>query len=303
MKALVQISALVLAALLSAAPAGANCPVVAGYPETTPDSDFADEGAGLVRHLATGLVWKRCAEGQDWDGSTCTGPADAYTWQQAFIRADAVNAGTQGWNAGYADWRLPNINELRSILELGCSNPSINTTQFPPASTPNSSIFWSGTPVAGYSVLPWSVSFALSSDNWTSKLNTYQVRLVRAGQFFYHFDAAATPPAISGLPPVGTVGVLYSFAPATTGTLPIDYSATGLPGGLSIDPATGVISGIPTVPGIFLISITGANVGGPVTVTYNLTILAASVAVPLLPAWALLALGGLMGLLGWRKKS
>lgn len=124
-----------------------TCP--AGYPRTTPDSDFADAGNGTVRHIPTGLVWKRCAEGQTWDGTTCQGTAGSYTWQQAFQQADSVNAGGAGtWNAGQSDWRVPNQKELRSIVERGCFNPSINLTQFP--ATP-ASLFWSGSPFAGFS--------------------------------------------------------------------------------------------------------------------------------------------------------
>lgn len=179
----------VLAALFAVGPALAqqNCP--AGYPLTTPDSDFADVGNGTVRHVPTGLIWKRCAEGQTWNGSTCTGTAEAYTWEQAFQRTAAVNAGSQGWNAGQSDWRLPNQKELRSIVERGCANPSINLTQFP--ATPVS-YFWSGSPFAGLSDNAWSVYFFYGSDGFAySRGDAGQVRLVRAGQYFYNFDAAA----------------------------------------------------------------------------------------------------------------
>jgi len=40
---------------------------------------------------------------------------------------------------------------------------------------------------------------------------------------------------------------------------PTSYGATGLPAGLTIDTATGIISGIPTVPGVFNVTITAAN--------------------------------------------
>ena len=166
--------------LLMSGGAAANCAVLPGYPATTPDADFADAGSGTVRHIPTGLTWKRCAEGQTWDGTTCTGSAAGYTWQQALDRVDSVNAGTASTqNATQTDWRLPNINELKSIADLGCVNPAINTTQFPNTSA---SVFWSGSPIAGNSDFAWVVSFFSGDDAASYRSGTLQVRLVRAGQ-------------------------------------------------------------------------------------------------------------------------
>jgi hypothetical protein len=188
MKRALRTALLLAATLLGSAVAHAQtCP--AGYPRSTPDSDFADAGSGTVRHIPTGLIWKRCAEGQDWNGSTCTGAAAGYTWEQAFARSTAVNAGTQGWNAGQTDWRVPNQKELRAIVERGCYNPSINATQFP--ATP-ASYFWSGSPNAGNSDYAWGVDFYGGLDYWYYRYGAFRVRLVRAGQSFYPFDAGVT---------------------------------------------------------------------------------------------------------------
>jgi hypothetical protein len=182
---------------MGAALAQQNCP--AGYPSTTPNSDFTDAGNGTVLHNPTGLIWKRCAEGQSWNGSTCTGTAGSYTWQQAFARADDVNAGAAGaQNAGHTDWRLPNENELRSIVERGCITPSINLAQFP--ATP-ASVFWSGSPDAVSRDSAQAVIFYYGQAGGLLRSLAYQVRLVRAGQYFYNFDAAApAAPTITGTP-------------------------------------------------------------------------------------------------------
>lgn len=185
--------AFLLASILAAGIAQAQQSCPDGYPSTTPDSDFADAGNGTVRHNPTGLIWKRCAEGQSWNSSTCTGTAGSYTWQLAFAQANAVNA-DPAQNAGQTDWRLPNENELRSIEERGCTNPSINLHQFPAAPA---SGFWSGSPYATYPNAAWGVDFLSGGTYWGDRRGAYQVRLVRAGQ---NFDAAPAAPTITGTP-------------------------------------------------------------------------------------------------------
>lgn len=168
----------------AAAAQAQTCP--AGYPLTTPDADFTDLGSGMVRHDKTGLVWKRCAEGQSWSGGTCTGGAANYDWQSALQRATDVNLGSVGTeNLGQTDWRLPNIKELASIVELGCDGPTINLTQFPAADA--FSYFWSGSPLVIDSDLVWVLYFGNGGDGWNERYDAMQVRLVRAGQFFSIF--------------------------------------------------------------------------------------------------------------------
>jgi hypothetical protein len=164
-----------------------------GYPRTTPDSDFADVGNGTVQHIPTGLIWKRCAEGQDWNGSTCIGSAAVFTWEQAFARAAAVNTGGAGtWNAGQTDWRVPNQKELTSIAERGCSNPSINMIQFPAMPMSGVTFYWSSSPAALFPDSARALAFSWGQGTWISRSTSSYVRLVRAGQSFYNFDAAVT---------------------------------------------------------------------------------------------------------------
>ncbi|MBE7492088.1 MAG: putative Ig domain-containing protein [Planctomycetes bacterium] len=77
--------------------------------------------------------------------------------------------------------------------------------------------------------------------------------------------------------PNGTVGVGYNFTVSATGGVPAySWSAVGLPAGLSINPATGTISGTPTTAGTFPVTITVTDSDSPVNTdsqTFNITIL------------------------------
>jgi tetratricopeptide (TPR) repeat protein len=67
---------------------------------------------GTAKDTVTSLIWMRCSVGQEWDGGSCTGEAKTFTWEEIKdIRLEF---------AGYTDWRLPSIEELRTLVY--CSN-------------------------------------------------------------------------------------------------------------------------------------------------------------------------------------
>lgn len=128
---------------------------------STPTADFVVNGNGTVSHTKTGLMWKKCAEGQyQAPLNHCGGSAAYYTWQGALQRANSVNA--KGGYAGFSDWRVPNVNELASIVEDKCYAPAINTRIFP--DTPGT-WFWSASPNAYYSGNAWIVGFHYGLDH------------------------------------------------------------------------------------------------------------------------------------------
>lgn len=137
----------------------------------TPDSRFTVNADNTVTDKVTGLIWMRCSLGQS--GADCsTGMAYFSNWERAL----AQNGYTF---AGQSDWRLPNINELASIIERKCYDPAINLSVFP-ATT--SSDYWSSSPSANNHKYVWVVNFYGGFDHDKYKDFNYHVRLVRGGQ-------------------------------------------------------------------------------------------------------------------------
>jgi uncharacterized delta-60 repeat protein len=76
-----------------------------------------------------------------------------------------------------------------------------------------------------------------------------------------------TSPSVVG----GTLGSPFYYA-ASSSSGANSFSATGLPAGLTIDPATGIISGTPTATGTFAVTITATNAGGTTVTTLSIAI-------------------------------
>ena len=135
---------------------------------------FANSGAAIFS--AAGLEWQRCLAGQSFDDSgtpqefsddACAGTATKFTLDEAQAYADALS-----------EWRLPEVSELRAIVEARCVRPAINLEVFPndPASFVWSSSPYGGGPSAGGGA--WGVFF-LYSDDLVRGENQGSVRLVR----------------------------------------------------------------------------------------------------------------------------
>ena len=140
--------------------------------ETTPSSNFTAVTTNTLLDTTTDLVWRRCSEGQTWDGSTCSGEAVKYTWQEALQLAQ------QASNENLLGWRLPNVKELVSLVQRECVDPAIDLTVFP--ATPSDS-YWSSTPntAANKSDESWSVGFYNGRIESRNKQQDYYVRMVR----------------------------------------------------------------------------------------------------------------------------
>lgn len=73
---------------------------------------------GLVKDTKTGLMWMRCAIGNDWAGSSCPNksPPKMSIW-------NALSVAKKSQYQGYNDWRLPTEKELLSLVYCNTSLP------------------------------------------------------------------------------------------------------------------------------------------------------------------------------------
>lgn len=144
---------------------------------TKPDYLYTQNVDGTVIDYNTGLMWQKCSLG--FSGNDCSiknGNPQKFTWHDALIAANTsiVNK--------YTDWRLPNKNELESLVEDACHYPAINETVFP--NTQKLS-YWTSSPYVarflniGSNEKSWIINFNSGSVIPSKKTNNYHVRLVR----------------------------------------------------------------------------------------------------------------------------
>jgi hypothetical protein len=170
-----------MVASLIASYSGASClnRENTSVPESTPTSSHIVHTDGTLTALATGLMWKRCLEGQTLVDGFCAGMPIIYEW------ADALAAAHAATYAGYGDWRLPNPKELLSIVEDRCAAPGLNADLFPISTDVGlGGVFgmWSATPTALFAQDTFYLVWLLVNDGVvfaTSNLSEVPALLVR----------------------------------------------------------------------------------------------------------------------------
>ncbi len=160
---------------------------------------------GTVTDAATGLTWDRCVLGRT--GPTCTGSLVRLSWVDALIEVTQRNRAN---HLGFSDWRLPNVNEIESLVNINAAYPAIDTTAFP--NTPMSPSVWSSTttpnPNAAWRISFDDGTFFQGSKDRSSVSQRSAVRLVRGGQAHASFD--------TWLPVAGVCGSAHSTNPVVT---------------------------------------------------------------------------------------
>lgn len=149
----------------------AACPTWPEVNQTNARFTLNDTGTE-VKDTRTGLIWKRCSEGQILSANTCTGSVATYKREGALAHAQQQSG-----------WRLPNVKELASLADKGCSKPAIDSSAFP--NTP-SNYYWTSSPYAHGIGSTWGVHFSDGDVGSGNSGRIYggsaAVRLVRASR-------------------------------------------------------------------------------------------------------------------------
>lgn len=204
---------------------------------------FTDNGNGTVTDSITGLVWDQCPRGLSTTTTACdTGTAQTYSWAAALTEAVTRNAANY---KGFHDWRLPNLNELESLIQLDsytAGQAATDVSVFP--HTPVTGDAW------GYGGHWTSTSDAFSaSDAWTvdfsdgyivtyTKTDANFVRLVRGGQTLASFDALGTSKTYTATTATSTGNGTASFtgggASCAFGNVQFQAVPTSPPAGITM---------------------------------------------------------------------
>jgi hypothetical protein len=141
-------------------------------------ADFSRDSSGIVTDSITGLQW------QDTYGDNGD-DIKYYKWTDAITYCEALSLG------GHDDWRLPNFNELYSLVDTSrirpAMDPAFQHIGKPAISSSGTNGYWSSTSVAAYSSKAFAVDFDYGGfynggTNIPEKYNYYFVRCVRGGQ-------------------------------------------------------------------------------------------------------------------------
>ncbi len=144
--------------------------------------NYKDNGNGTVTDLTTNLMWQQCTAGYSTTTTKCDTASGitTYLWEDAISYCESLSLG------GFADWRLPNVKELRSLVDdaYDPSNPpAVNMTYFPIPSTVDYDWYWSATTLSYIpsNALSVDLMWGLTSDGQAKTVGNY-VRCVRSGQ-------------------------------------------------------------------------------------------------------------------------
>ena len=164
---------------------------------------YTDNGDGTITDNCTGLMWEKKDDSgglhdmdnpYTWSGASAgsTNVMDG-TIQDFIDELNDVAGGGASCFAGYCDWRVPNRNELATLVDNELpAGPTINTAfnQCPAAcsdvtdpacSCTSSSAYWSATTYAPGPSLAWGVVFVNGGTDYYIKGNGTHVRAVRSG--------------------------------------------------------------------------------------------------------------------------
>jgi len=172
------------------------CPAWAGQ--------YVDNRDGTVTDTSTGLMWQQA-----------TAPG-TYTWDQAISYCGSLSL------AGYTDWWLPTIDELKSLVDTRY-RPTIDPTYFPDTAA---SWYWSSTTHVSNTNYAWNVYFDFGYVSYPNKNYAGYVRAVRGGQSGLFGNLVISPVSRDMTKDAGTT----TFSVSNTGTGTMPWSASVISG-------------------------------------------------------------------------
>ncbi len=124
------------------------------------------DGDDVVIDRATGLMWPK-------DNSLAGGRSNSATgWISQIIYANGLDF------AGFTDWRMPNINELISIINWSQFNPAISN---PPFINTISALLWSSTKHTDLIHYFWCLGASEGKIEYYDRNDLHRIKCVRGG--------------------------------------------------------------------------------------------------------------------------
>jgi len=112
------------------------------------------------------------------DGKICTGFVAGKEMTYCNTHAFAYRVNQQGL-CGFHDWRLPNLQELETLMSLDNSRLMIQRQFFP---NTRKGAYWSSTPTAFDKSYSWHLDFSSGRDGISARKDELYVRLVRTAR-------------------------------------------------------------------------------------------------------------------------
>lgn len=134
-----------------------------------PTPRFTDIKNGTVTDNMTGLIWLKDANCSETAGGI-TRVGGLLNWPSALTWSNSLANGKCGLsdNSVAGDWRLPNINELRSLVDYSRHDPDLPSGH--PFSNVQSNWYWSSTSNPVYTSGAFNVGISRGSIHVTRKL-------------------------------------------------------------------------------------------------------------------------------------
>ena len=195
---------------------------------------------------------------QSWTGAASASPQDATLTEQQDV-SSASNATTGSALTPATAGEL-----VIGILSTDTQTPTAGSN-YTLTDSATSTRFWPEFWVQS-SATATNAPYVNAADLWTDQMVAFKAASA---------SVPVAPKITSASSASGAVGSAFSYQIAASGS-PTSYAASGLPAGLTVSSATGLISGTPTAAGTSTVTLSATNSAGTGTGSLALTIAAAA---------------------------